>query len=348
MSEAEFYNLLQRYLKGDCSPVEEAQVEQWYDRLGESDRTMLCSQDPEVVETIIWQRLAQGKVVPVPPAEELQPALTFGQAPLFRWAAVLLVGLGLGGLLLRTTSLPTVLPHTVATTIEQEGWMRWDNTTRLVQRFQLPDSSQVELHPGSSLRYARSFAGPKREVYLQGEAFFKVRKNPARPFLVFTDHVVTTVLGTSFRVKAYPHEAEATVAVREGKVDVQPFKDAQLDATPTHPATAGVLLLPNQRAVYRLATHRLHKTLVDKPVMLVAQPLEFEARPVKEVFSALEKAYGIHLVYDQAKLAHCTVSIAFYDEPLSEKLDLLCKSLGASYSVNTDQIIIRSQGCQTK
>ena len=56
--------------------------------------------------------------------------------------------------------------------------------------------------PGSSLRYAPGLAGPRREVYFSGDAFFKVSKNPRRPFLVYAPQVVTTVLGTSFRVRA--------------------------------------------------------------------------------------------------------------------------------------------------
>lgn len=97
-----------------------------------------------------------------------------------------------------------------------------------------------------------------------------MHKNPARPFLVFTSQVVTTVLGTSFDVKAYPGSPQALVAVREGKVSVQPRQAAELDATPTHPAKAGVLLLPNQQVVYSVASHQLKKELVDKQAITVS------------------------------------------------------------------------------
>ena len=351
MTESEFHQLLQRYLDGRCTPAERAQVAQWYDRLQEQELAAptLPMPSQQAVEAAIWARLRLDPVVakPAPRGRRLLPNVW--HQPQLRWAAGLgLLVLGLGGLLpyarhWRAASAPT------ASSIETEGgWTRHRNTTPQVQLLQLPDASRVTLQPGSSLRYTTALAGPRREVYLEGEAFFQVHKNPARPFLVFTSQVVTTVLGTSFDVKAYPGRAQALVAVREGKVSVQPRETAQLDATPTHPAKMGVLLLPNQQVVYSVASRRLKKELVDQPAVLVQQAFEFEERPVAEVFAALEKAYGVPILYDQQKLAGCTVSITFYDEPLFEKLSLLCKSLGAYYTLADTQITIHSTGCQAR
>jgi transmembrane sensor len=348
VTEAEFYQLLQRYLDGRCTPAEQAQVARWYEQLHAQATAQPPLPNQQAVEAAIWQRLRLEPAVaktaePTPRLRRLTRNLW--QQPQLRWAASLgLLVLGLGGLF------PVVrhwqaAPALTATRTEH-GWTRHRNTTSQVQLFQLPDASRVTLQPGSSLRYTTALAGPRREVYLEGEAFFQVHKNPQRPFLVFTNQVVTTVLGTSFDVKAYPGQAQALVAVREGKVAVQPRETAQLDVTPTHPAKLGVLLLPNQQVVYSVASRRLKKELVDKPVVLVPQAFEFEERPVGEVFAALEKAYGVPIHYDQQKLAGCTVSITFYDEPLFEKLGLLCKSLGAYYTLADTQITIHSTGCQ--
>jgi transmembrane sensor len=352
VTETEFYQLLQRYLDGRCTPAEQARVAQWYEQLHEQAATTppLPSQHQQAVEAAIWQRLRLDPVTP--PKTKPTPRLrrltrNLWQQPQLRWAASIgLLALGLGGLLpyaLRWQAAPA--PTATST---DHGWTRHRNTTQQVQQLQLPDDSHVALQPGSSLRYTTALAGPRREVYLEGEAFFQVHKNPQRPFLVFTNQVVTTVLGTSFDVKAYPGQAQALVAVREGKVAVQPRETAQLDVTPAHPAKMGVLLLPNQQVVYSVASRRLKKELVDKPAVLVPQAFEFEERPVAEVFAALEKAYGVPIHYDQQKLAGCTVTITFYDEPLFEKLGLLCKSLGAYYTLADTQITIHSTGCQAR
>jgi transmembrane sensor len=347
VTEAEFYLLLQRYLDGRCTPAEQARVAQWYSQLQEpaTDAPLLPTPDQQAVQAAIWQRLRLAPAAPVARPRERHLVPDFWQKPQLRWAAGLgLLVLGLGGLLPYARHWQAASPPTASTTAA--GWTSHRNATRQVQVFQLPDASRVTLQPGSSLRYTTALAGARREVYLEGEAFFQVHKNPARPFLVFTKQVVTTVLGTSFDVKAYPGRAQALVAVREGKVSVQASETAQLDATPLHPAKAGVLLLPNQQVVYSVASHRLKKELVDKPLVLVPQAFEFEERPVTEVLTALEKAYGVPIRYDKQKLAGCTVSITFYDEPLFEKLGLLCKSLGAYYTLADTHIIIHSAGCQ--
>ena len=344
MTEAEFYLLLQRYLDGRCTPAEKAQVTQWYNQLHETDLRLLPSQDQQQVEAAIWQRLRLDPAKPKPAPRERHPVLDFWHKPQLRWAAVGLFVLGLGGVVPLVRHWQAA-PAPVAVT-PADGWMRHHNTTGRAQVFQLPDDSRVTLQSGGTLRYSTALAGPRREVYLEGEAFFQVHKNPARPFLVFTSQVVTTVLGTSFDVKSYPGGAQARVAVREGKVSVQARQNAQLDATPTHPAKAGVLLLPNQQVVYSVASHQLKKELVDKPAVLVPQAFEFEERPVTEVLAALEKAYGVPILYDKQKLAGCTVTITFYDEPLFEKLGLLCKSLGAYYTLANTQITIHSTGCE--
>lgn len=349
MTEAEFYQLLQRYLDGRCTPAEQARVAQWYEQLHQQAAATPPLPSQQAVEAAIWQRLRLDPVAakPAPPTPRLRRLTRdLWRRPQLRWAASLgLLALGMGGLLPYARHWQAAAP--TATTTDH-GWTRHRNTTQQVQLLQLPDASRVTLQPGSSLRYTTALAGPRREVYLEGEAFFQVHKNPQRPFLVFTNQVVTTVLGTSFDVKAYPGQAQALVAVREGKVAVQPRETAQLDVTPTHPAKLGVLLLPNQQVVYSVASRRLRKELVDKPVVLVPQAFEFEERPVAEVFAALEKAYGVPIHYDQQKLAGCTVSITFYDEPLFEKLGLLCRSLGAYYTLADTQITIHSTGCQAR
>ena len=345
MTEAEFQLLLQRYLDGRCTPQERVVLERWYDRLEESEGIQLPAQNQEAVEDAIWQRLTTQDIPVAAEAKVVQHPATSWQTPALRLAAALvLVAVALG--LLWPAVQRIWAPAAPFAVVVANGWTQQTNTTQQLQNLRLPDGTRVTLHPGSRLRYPTALAGAKRNVHLVGEAYFQVSKNPKRPFLVFTKQVVTTVLGTSFRVKAYHEAAQALVAVREGKVSVQASTGADLTATPQHPAAQGVLLLPNQQVVYSVAKRHLRKELVDKPALLMPQSFEFEERPVIEVLTALANAYGVDIMYDKAKLASCTVSITFYDESLFDKLNLLCKSLGARYTVSDAQIILRSNGCQ--
>ena len=105
-------------------------------------------------------------------------------------------------------------------------------------------------------------------------------------------------------------------------------------------------LVPNQQVVYSPEGQELRKELVERPVLLVPQPFIFDDRPVTEVIQTLENAYGVPIVYDEAALTGCTVRLVFKDEPMFEKLDLLCKTLGASYERAGEKIIFHTAGCR--
>lgn len=350
MTEPELQKLLQRYLDGHCTAQEERLVEQLYQGLSQPAPAAISKPEQEKLLGAMWQRLeARTQAAPVAEAKVIQHPAAFWQQQPWQWAAAALVLFTIGIGLLWPRFSPggqPVATHQMAA--PRVIWTEHLNSTLQEQAIALPDGSQVSLNPGSSLRYVAGLAGPKREVYLSGEAFFKVSKNPARPFLVLTKQVVTTVLGTSFRVRALAGSPNATVMVREGRVAVQASAGAHLDATPNHPAAAGILLLPNQQVVYSAQAHRLRKQLVPKPVVLAPQSFVFDDRPVSEVLTALQKAYGVDVVYDHDALANCTVTLALTDKSLYKKLEVLCETLDASYEESDARILFHSKGCRNK
>lgn len=347
MTEAEFEELLQRYLDGTSRPGERALIEQWSNQLGEPENLVLPPTQHEQVRAAMWQQiehLTQDSLSNTPPVKELHPSTSLWRMPVMRWvaAALLVVGVALAIVLPQKWESAPV-PSTTAV-----EWTQHHNKGKNIELLTLADGSRVTLSPGSSLQYRAGLAGPRREVRLQGEAFFQVAKNPDAPFLVYTDQLVTTVLGTSFRVKAYAgHKNE--VAVHEGRVSVQLRRGADLSATPAQPAAEGIILLPNQRVAYSALTPRpLRKQLVQNPAILTPQTFTFDKQPVSKVLQALEKAYGVEIIYDEAKLVNCTITITFYQESesLYDRLDVLSKALGASYSpADNARILFHSDGC---
>ncbi|CAM3705357.1 FecR family protein [Flavobacterium chungbukense] len=93
-----------------------------------------------------------------------------------------------------------------------------ENTSSAIKYVTLPDSSKVELSPNSKISYGANFA-LNRKIEIDGEAFFKVKKDKQHPFQVFCDETTTTVLGTSFTVKESENE-EITVELFEGSVQM--------------------------------------------------------------------------------------------------------------------------------
>ncbi len=84
----------------------------------------------------------------------------------------------------------------------------------------LSDGTKVFLNSGSEIRYPSSMNSGTREVYLKGEAYFDVQKDPDHPFIVHTEEMQIKVLGTSFNIKAYPNQEVAAATLEEGKINV--------------------------------------------------------------------------------------------------------------------------------
>ncbi|WP_138991252.1 FecR family protein [Larkinella sp. C7] len=224
------------------------------------------------------------------------------------------------------------------------------NTSSQPVVIHLEDGSTVTLAPASRIHYAKNFSTPKREVYLNGEAFFEVAKDPAHPFLVYANGLVTKVLGTSFTVKAYESSREVIVEVKTGRVSVFAQSDPKAREKAINRELDGVVLSPNQKIVYKTDEVRMRKTLVEKPVLLktVVQPsFHFEDKPANEVFAALEKAYGVPIIYDRDLMMDCPLTASLDSMALYDQLTIICKAIEARYELVEGQIVIHGKGCKT-
>ena len=265
-------------------------------------------------------------------------------------AASILVVLGLfGWYLLHPTTNKTGVTYTDLVAQVTEPLSEVSNTTDAPQRVTLPDQSTIMLYPKSRVSYAPQFAGKKREVYLSGKGFFNVIKNPTKPFYVYANGLVTKVLGTSFTVQAFDEDQQMKVVVRTGRVAVYAQKQLPASNQPESYKLDGVVLTPNQQIVYSPARTQLIKSLIENPVpleqALPKQILAFKRTPISDVFAALNQAYGIQIVFDEEVMRACYLTASFSNEPLFEKLDLICHTINASYQQVDGTIIISSNGC---
>lgn len=305
-------------------------------------------QDPELAHAI-WQNVVQ----------RTQPVRRIGwlNKSVWRVAASLILVVGLGVLAGQWQSRRAVSPKNIVQAT-QPDLIEEVNRTSQILNIHLSDGSVVSLSRDSRLTYPRTFDAQQRVVHLTGEAFFEVTKNPKQPFLVYANETVTKVLGTSFRIKAYEGEANVTVAVRTGRVSVfarKEFENEQNQTTGTAPAgmsertqLTGLVLTPNQQAVYAKAEAQLGKTLVEIPVVLSmpngrTATFEFENTPVRDVFAVLEKAYGVDIVCDAELIAARSLTVSLEDESLFDKLNVICKTIGLSYQIVDAQVIIENK-----
>ncbi|WP_029270189.1 FecR family protein [Flavobacterium sp. KJJ] len=230
-----------------------------------------------------------------------------------------------------------------------EGLVEQTNNSNKSQIITLSDGSSVLLQPNSKLSYPKIFTGNERKVYLSGEGFFEISKNPKKPFYVYANEIVTKVVGTSFRVKAYSDQPNVEVLVRTGKVKVKPnnlvaSKDDQ-----------EVVLLPNQALRFWRKDLKFNKitnitedeTLAHSVGNIEQLSFEFTDIPVSQIFETIEQAYLVDIDYPKNKLKDCHLTTSLSDQPLTEKLKIVCKSIGTntSFEMNGNQIIINSDGC---
>lgn len=280
-----------------------------------------------------------------------RPAEARGRPVFYRYLGIaasicLLAGLGWLGYDLMQKK-PHSSSEIAVTPGGKEGHIVRFNRTAKPVTILLEDSSIVTLAPESELTFPEKFAPEKREVHLKGEAFFQISHNPDRPFLVKTKELVTRVLGTSFTVRSFEKDRDASVSVKTGRVSVYSKKEEQSTALPGK--VMGVVLKPNQRVLFDKQESRLVKVIVDAPVRvneIPAASLIFDEAPVRNVFKTLEKEYGIELFFNEERLSGCQLTANLSGLPMYEQLDLICRIIHARYEVVDGQVIIHGEGCQ--
>jgi len=225
-----------------------------------------------------------------------------------------------------------------------------ENTTDKPKFVLLTDGSTVLLQPKSRITFPATFVGNKREVFLSGEAFFEVAKDPQKPFYVYASTLATKVLGTSFKVSAFENEGSVKVVVKTGRVSVFPMtQEAVARQRADDYKLDGMVLTPNQQIVFAPKELRLTRSLIADPRVLElpiqSQSFIFKNTPIKEVFETLEKSYGVKIIYDNELMKNCFLTASLSDEPLFEKINLICKTIGAEYEQMDASIIVTSKGC---
>ncbi|WP_342083658.1 FecR family protein [Dyadobacter sp. OTU695] len=219
------------------------------------------------------------------------------------------------------------------------------NQGNAAMELRLEDGTIITLGKNSKLSYPAHFQKQKREVFLSGEAFFNVTKDPSRPFLVYANETVTKVLGTSFEIRAFENSQDVTVHVRTGRVSVYRQSRIQTD----DPETTGLVLLPNQKGTFNRDSEVLVKNLVEEPLPIApiaeTKKTRFDEVPATEVFAEIEKIYGVQILCDHELLSKCIISTSIRNESLYDNLDVICRTIGGTYKEIDAQIVIDSKGC---
>jgi len=203
---------------------------------------------------------------------------------------------------------------------------------------QLPDGSTVIVSHGSKLNYPSSFDGlSNREVYLDGQAYFDVKHNSLKPFIIHTGKLKTTVLGTAFEINAWSDEPDVRVTVSRGKVKVEDQNNRTIS-----------VITPNQQITY----DKTNKNIIQK-VVNVPEYLEWKDHDlllsnvtISEAAELLEKRFQVKILIadEQIKSKRFTTTV-LKGERIEQILNSIAEFNDAkfTYDVEKSEVIISSK-----
>lgn len=199
----------------------------------------------------------------------------------------------------------------------------------------LPDGSTVILNANSKLDYPAVFGG-SRDVYLTGEGYFDIVRDPGKPFFVHTGTIVTVVLGTAFDIRAYPADGGVQVTVTKGRVRVlKAGKDMGL-------------LTANQQISYKDSTGEYLRRRVDPRPIVAWKPEEirFEDLSMEEAVTRIGQRSKMRVAFVNPAIRNCHITATFYeDDMLQEILTVICGVSQSNFTIRNNTIIIDGKGC---
>ncbi|SJZ64078.1 ferric-dicitrate binding protein FerR, regulates iron transport through sigma-19 [Chitinophaga eiseniae] len=332
MDEQNLYVLLQKYSQGACTEEELNTLEGWYITLGQDLPDEVIDPQSEAARQLTRQQLLalRTRLAAAPAAAPLKVVKRSTWRKVLRYAAVwtcLLTLAGAGYWWYRQSN-----PSPAATVRQYAG-----SQTNFDRYLTLPDGSTVVLHHGSRLVVPEQFNGPSREVTLLGEAYFDIRSDSAKPFVINTGQLKTTVLGTAFNISAYPEQPEITVSVTRGKVKVEDGSKVL------------AVLTPDQQIVYNTRSAAARREAVNAAARAswTTNEMVFENATFETIANTLSKRYEVNIQFSDDALKQCPVRVSFAGtESLEEVLDVICGVRNATYKIeNGRDVLIKGKGC---
>jgi len=180
----------------------------------------------------------------------------------------------------------------------------------------LPDSTQVWLNASSTLEFPAHFGTDKREVTLSGEAYFDVRHSERGPFVIHTGKISTTVLGTSFNIKAYPDRQHVIVSVRTGKVRVS-YNNVVLST-----------LVKGQQVKVNSQLNIVEEKKIAPTEVAAWQQgnMSYDDEAFEDIIADLERLYNVKIRIDNDAVRTLKVTTSFRREiGIEQALQVLCK-----------------------
>lgn len=201
----------------------------------------------------------------------------------------------------------------------------------------LPDGTIISLNHLTTIEYPVEFSQNERRVKLTGEAFFKVKRDTAKPFIIEAQEAIITVLGTSFNVKALEEDVAVEVLVEEGLVQLS--NPDQTQSTKLHVGEKGIFIketneVKKETDIDAESLYWLNKTLLFRNTNLSA------------VFETLERLYSVEIQVENQLILNCQLTAKFSNESIDHIIDHISTIFELEIVKDDGNILIKGNGCQ--
>lgn len=301
-------DLLPRYCEGQLSEEERRQVEEW---MVQSDENYQIAKQIQTLylATDTMNVLKQIDTEKALATVSARMAVLSGRRTWLIWmqriAAVLFIPLLITVFIQHNDSEPML-----AQTMEVR------TNPGMTTKINLPDGSVVHLNSESVLRYPSQFTGGIRDVYLEGEAFFTVKKDFRKRFIVSAPHhTQVEVLGTAFNVEAFEDDSLVSTTLVEGKINFSFVEKLQSQV---------VTMKPGEKLVYNPASSKVYlsATTGETETAWKDGKVLFSNTPLPEALHMLAKRYHIEFVIVNDKLRNESFTGSFTHQRLDRILEV--------------------------
>jgi ferric-dicitrate binding protein FerR (iron transport regulator) len=355
-----------RYIVGECSPLESAQTQEWiaadperWKRFQELERVWRASGGESSrrwdAESAIGQ-LRGSPETPAEPRERPRPSVApltlrrsrgSSRRPWNRGTMGIAAALALAAAgAVASRAITGRWPVHAARDTAADAVPLQEVATARAQRatITLSDGTRIVLGAESSVRYARDFgARARRDVYLDGQAYFEVAHDSLRPFAVHTSRGVAEDLGTEFVVTAYPETPEMQVVVASGQVLLRHVASPGPDSAIARAQTAPPLTLgPGELGIIDSsgALSRSHVGDTSPYFDWTKGELVFRGVPLREALPAIGRWYDMEIVLGDSSLASRRLVASFGPHSAHDVVRLMALAVNARYEEHGDTVVL--------
>ena len=331
MMKNSYWILVSKYLAGECTEAELERLNSWIEK-SNNNRLLLNNllKDRELIDKYkkmksvdvdkAWNNVSTRIV-----AASKDKAITMKPARNLNYRLRLAVTAGIAASILILTGLFFI--YKSSQTVSGLKTVHTSNNTTFVS---LPDGSVIYLNRNSTASWPKAFSSEKREVILDGEAFFEVTPDRNRPFLVKAGKARVVVVGTSFSVNENSGKNNVRIFVETGKVKLYHRNEK----------SKSILIEPGYIGQMKRNTSAIQKNTDKNIIAWKTGIIIFDNTRLSEVLRVLENVYGKEITVKNKEALNWPLSGSFDNQSFESVIRVVAEAHQFKIEQHGDKIVL--------